>query len=160
MDEMDRKIVDALVRNGRLSHEQIAQEIHLSRPAVFERVKRLETRGVIRGYGARIQWEQVGLPLVALVWMRTNSRNCNETGRQIANLELAGGFLEELYRITGEWCMLAKYRLASPSELQLVIDLIRQTPGVEGTMTSIALSSIEDFQAAEAQPAPLKRLAT
>jgi len=154
MDELDGRIVDVLVRNGRLSHEQIAQEVHLSRPAVFERIKRLEAHGVVRGYGARINWEAMGLPLVALVWIRTSSANCNDTGRQIAGLEFPGGFLEELHRITGDWCMFAKYRLASPSALQQVIDLVRQTPGVEGTTTSIVLSSIEEILASVPQDLP------
>ncbi len=60
MDEMDRKIVEVLVGNGRMSHEQIAKEVHLSRPAVFERIKRLEAQGVIRGYGARIRVSNAG----------------------------------------------------------------------------------------------------
>jgi Lrp/AsnC family leucine-responsive transcriptional regulator len=145
VDELDRKIVDVLVRNGRLSHEQIAKEVHLSRPAVFERIKRLEAKAVIRGYGARIDWEAVGLPLVALVWIRTSNLDCSNLGRQIAELKFEGGFLEELFRITGDWCMFAQYRLASPSALQRVIDRIRQVPGVQNTMTSIALSALEEI---------------
>ncbi|MDR3669840.1 MAG: Lrp/AsnC family transcriptional regulator [Holophaga sp.] len=146
---MDRKIVTALVGNGRLSHEQIAKAVHLSRPAVFERIKRLEARGVIRGYGARVHWESMGLPLTAFIWLRTNNVNCNDSARQIAALEFEGAFLEDLCRVTGEWCLFAKYRLASPSVLQTVIDRVRSVPGVQNTMTTIALSSIEEIQASE-----------
>jgi Lrp/AsnC family leucine-responsive transcriptional regulator len=159
MDETDRKIVDVLVANGRLSHEQIAKEIHLSRPAVFERIKRLEAKGVIRGYGARVQWEAVGLPLTAFVWIRTSNINCNDSARQIAGIGFEGGFLEDLYRVTGDWCMFAKYRLASPSMLQQVLDRIRQVPGVQGTLTSIALSCLEEIQAGGSPAAEPRRLA-
>ena len=150
MDAMDGKIVNILVENGRLSHELIAKEVHLSRPAVFERIKRLEAKGVIRGYGARIQWEAVGLPLTAFVWIRTNSINCNETGRQIAALKVEGVLLEDLYRITGDWCLATKYHLAGPLVLQQVIDRIRQVPGVQSTMTTVALSSILESEASAA----------
>jgi len=159
MDDMDRKIVEILVGNGRLSHEQIAREVHLSRPAVFERIKRLEARGVIRGYGARIDWAAIGMPLTAFVWIRTNAVNCNESGRQLADLKVEGAFLEDLYRVTGDWCMSAKYRLTSPSVLQQVIDRIRQVPGVQSTMTTIALSSIEEIQAGGSLAALARKIA-
>ena len=156
MDDLDRKIVDVLRGNGRWSHEQIAKEVHLSRPAVFERIKRLEAKGIIRGYGARVHWEALGLPLTAFVWIRTTNLNCNDSGRQIAGLSFEGGLLEDLHRVTGEWCMLAQYRLASPSVLQQVLDRMRLVPGVQNTMTTIALSSLAEIQASE-NLAPLAR---
>ena len=93
MDDMDRKIVGILSGNGRLSHEQIGREVHLSRPAVFERIRRLEAQGVIRGYGAKVHWEALGLPLTAFVWIRTGNVNCNDSALQIAGLDYEGGFL-------------------------------------------------------------------
>jgi Lrp/AsnC family transcriptional regulator, leucine-responsive regulatory protein len=148
MDDTDRGIVNLLLADGRMSHEQIAKEIHLSRPAVFERIKRLEAKGVIRGYSARVDWEPLGLPLTAFVWIRTSSSNCNDVGRQIAEVRLEGMQLEDLHRVTGEWCFFAKYRLATPAVLQQVIDRVRQVPGVQNTLTTIALSAV-----AQASPA-------
>ena len=144
LDDLDGRILNLLLADGRMSHEQIAKEIHLSRPAVFERIKRLEAKGVIRGYGAKVDWEAMGLPLTAFVWVRTNSGNCNDVGRQIAEVRLEDMRLEDLHRVTGEWCFFAKYRLATPTVLQQVIDRIRQVPGVQNTLTTIALSSIEE----------------
>jgi len=129
--------------------------VHLSRPAVFERIRRLEAQGVIRGYGARIHWEALGLPLTDFVWIRTSNINCNDSAQQIAGLDYEGGFLEELYRITGEWCMLARFRLATPALLQQALDRIRLVPGGQNTMTTIALSCVEPAQAAAAQPRSL-----
>ncbi len=155
MDDMDRRIVAILAGNGRLSHEQIGREVHLSRPAVFERIRRLETAGVIRGYGAKIHWEALGLPLTAFVWIRTGNVSCNDSAAQIAGLDFEGGFLEEIHRITGEWCLFAKFRLATPALLQQALDRIRLVPGVQNTMTSIALSCVEPAQAGAAQPRSL-----
>lgn len=149
MDDMDRRIVAALVANGRLTHEQIARDVHLSRPAVFERIRRLEAKGVIRGYGARIDWEALGLPLTAFVWIRTQNVSCVDSGHRLSGLRAEGAVLESLYRVTGDWCMFAKYRVAGPAVLQQVIDLIRQTPGVVNTMTTIALSSLLEAQGRE-----------
>lgn len=144
MDDTDRRIVDLLLADGRMSHEQIAKEVHLSRPAVFERVKRLEAKGVIRGYAARVDWEALGLPLTAFIWIRTNNIDCNDSGRMLAQVQFEGAKLEDLYRVTGDWCMFARYRVASPSVLQQVLDRLRQMPGVQNTLTSIALSAIEE----------------
>jgi Lrp/AsnC family transcriptional regulator, leucine-responsive regulatory protein len=149
MDDMDRRIVTALVANGRLTHEQIARDVHLSRPAVFERIRRLEARGVIRGYGARVDWGTLGLPLTAFVWIRTQNISCVDSGRRISELRSEGAVLESLYRVTGDWCMFAKYRVAGPAELQQMIDLVRQSPGVVSTMTTIALSSLMEVQGSE-----------
>lgn len=154
MDDTDRSIVNLLLVDGRMSHEQIAKEIHLSRPAVFERVKRLEARGVIRGYGARVDWEAMGLPLTAFVWIRTNSGNCDDVGRQVAGVRLESMQLDDLHRVTGEWCFFAKYRLATPTVLQQVVDRIRQVPGVQNTLTTLALSAIPPAPATNGHPAP------
>ena len=144
MDDIDRKIVDLLLADGRMTHEQIAKEVHLSRPAVFERTKRLEAKGVIRGYTARVDWEALGLPLTAFIWIRTNNVDCNDSGHLLAQVQFEGARLEDLYRVTGDWCMFARYRVASPSVLQQVLDRLRQQPGVQNTLTSIALSAIEE----------------
>lgn len=144
MNDLDRDILNLLLKDGRLSHEQIGKTINLSRPAVFERVKRLEAKGVIKGYSAKIDWEAMGLPLTAFILIRLQAVNCNETGRDIAKVTVEGAVLENLYRVTGDWCMLAKLRVAAPSVLQQMIDLIRLVPGVQNTNTMLALSSFEE----------------
>jgi len=145
MDEMDLRIVKLLATHGRLSHEEIGKTVHLSRPAVFERIKRLEARGVIYGYGAKVDWEAIGLPVTAFVWIRYANKG-GTTGWQITGVEVEGAVLEDLYRVTGEWCLYAKYHVASPVALQRVLDQIRSLPEVQNTMTTIALSSLVEAQ--------------
>src|SRR4051794_12736526 len=67
MEELDRRIVRALVDDGRVSYTDLAERVGLSVSAVHQRVRRLETRGVIRGYSARIDADELGLPLTAFV---------------------------------------------------------------------------------------------
>ena len=62
MDALDREVISFLRLNGRMSHEQISQQVNLSRPAVHERIKRLEEQGIIRGYQALVDWSALGLP--------------------------------------------------------------------------------------------------
>ena len=67
MDELDWKILALLQANGRISYTELARQVHLSVPAVTERVKRLESAGVIDGYTARINPAAAGYPVSALI---------------------------------------------------------------------------------------------
>ena len=67
MEETDRKIVSLLARNGRMSFTELARQAGLSVSAVHQRVRRLEQDGVIKGYAAMFNPEDVGLPLTAFV---------------------------------------------------------------------------------------------
>jgi Lrp/AsnC family leucine-responsive transcriptional regulator len=142
LDEIDREIVRILHANGRLNQERIAREVKLSRPAVHERIRRLEEEGVIRGYKALVDWAALGQPVTAFVWVRTSGAKCRETGPVLMGLTCDGAAVEECYSVTGEWCLLLKVRAVSPSTLQDLIDEIHNTPGIEATMTTVALSTI------------------
>ncbi len=67
MEEIDRKIVSLLTRNGRMSFTELARQAGLSVSAVHQRVRRLEQDGVIKGYVAMFDPDDVGLPLTAFV---------------------------------------------------------------------------------------------
>lgn len=67
MDEPDWKILALLQANGRISYTELARQVHLSVPAVTERVKRLEAAGVIEGYTARVNPAAAGYPVTALI---------------------------------------------------------------------------------------------
>ena len=67
MEEIDRKIVSLLTRNGRMSFTELARQAGLSVSAVHQRVRRLEQDGVIKGYVAVFDPDDVGLPLMAFV---------------------------------------------------------------------------------------------
>jgi Lrp/AsnC family leucine-responsive transcriptional regulator len=152
MDDLDRSIVRLLERHGRLSQEELARRVRLSRPAVHQRVKRLEAARVIRGYRAELDWAALGLPLTAFVWVRTGGPNCTLVGPAILGLGDDGAFVEECHRVTGEWCFLVKARAATPLDLQDLIDRIRAVPGVTNTTTTLALSTLRHEGAADGDP--------
>jgi Lrp/AsnC family transcriptional regulator, leucine-responsive regulatory protein len=159
MDDIDRSIVRLLERHGRLSQEQLARRIRLSRPAVHQRVKRLEAARVIRGYRAELDWAALGLPLTAFVWVRTGGPNCAPVGPAILAIGDDDAFVEECHRVTGDWCLLVKARAATPLALQDLIDRIRAVAGVTTTTTTLALSTLRhepagDGDAAVAGTAP------
>src|ERR1700733_7104302 len=67
LDEIDIRLIGALQTNGRATYAELAAGVGLKPPATFERVRGLESRGIIRNYGARIDAPKVGLGLVAFV---------------------------------------------------------------------------------------------
>ncbi|MBV4473323.1 Lrp/AsnC family transcriptional regulator [Pseudomonas botevensis] len=69
MDEIDWKILGNLQSNGRMTYTELARQVHLSVPAVTERVRRLEEVGVIEGYAARVNLAAAGYPVAALIAM-------------------------------------------------------------------------------------------
>lgn len=141
MDSTDREIVRLLMADGRLTHEEISRAVHLSRPAVHDRVKRLENAGVIRGYRAEVDWEALGLPVTAFVWLRVTGA-CQPVGQSVLALSGEQAMVESCHRVVGEWCMLAQIRSTSSHTLQDILDRIRELPQVMTTMTVVALSPI------------------
>ena len=141
MDAIDKEIVGLLLRDGRLTHEQISRQVGLSRPAVHDRIRRLESAGVVQGYTARVDWESLGLPVTAFVFVRV-SGSCLPSAQAIYDLSCETAVVERCDRVAGDWCLLVHTRSASTHALQDLLDGIRSVPGVQGTMTSIALSTV------------------
>lgn len=142
MDEIDRRIVQLLLRNGRMNQEQLSQAVHLSRPAVHERLKRLEETGILRGFTVQVNWEEMGWPLTAFVWVRSNGSSCYDICQTLLHLPFPTALLEECHRVAGEWCALLKLRATSPHTLQEVLDWIGDLPGVQRVMTTFVLSTV------------------
>lgn len=134
--ELDRKdllILDALARDARCSLAALGRRIGLSQPAVSERVKRLEERGVIVGYSARIDLAAVGLPMQAMVRVRTTH---DRIARCVELFESMPEVLEAV-RVTGEDCFVVRCAFALPADLERVVDALAAHGSV---VTSLVLA--------------------
>lgn len=143
LDLVDRKIVRLVAARGRISHEEIARTVHVSRPAVHERVKRLEQQGVIKGYRAIVDWAALGLGLCAFVSVQADHARLTTVIGHLFEVSTANAMVEECHRVTGQWCALLKVRAASTLELQQLLDAIMSVDGVQEVVTTIVLSSAE-----------------
>jgi Lrp/AsnC family leucine-responsive transcriptional regulator len=147
LDALDRKIVALVAANGRISHEDIARRVFVSRPTVHERVKRLEQDGVIRGYRAVVDWAAIDLGLCGFVSVQIEHEQMSEVLSTLLEVATPRALIEECHRVTGQWCVLLKVRAASPEALQDLLDRIHAVPGVSQLLTSVVLTSL-DAQAA------------
>jgi Lrp/AsnC family leucine-responsive transcriptional regulator len=141
LDTTDQQIVRLLHTKGRLTHERISREVSLSRPAVHERIKRLEESGVIEGYQAQIDWHKVGQSLTLFIWVSTSGGVLHSIAEAILRLSNSDTLIEECHLVTGEWCLMMKVRTVSTTTLQHLLDRLREMPRVRNTMTMVVLSS-------------------
>lgn len=137
MEDLDRQIVGLLSRDGRMSYTDLAKATGLSTSAVHQRVRRLERRGVIKGYAAVVDAEAVGLPLTAFISVKPLEAGApDDTPERLADL----AEVEACHSVAGDENYILKVRVGSPSELETLIGIIRAKAGVS-TRTTVVLST-------------------
>src|SRR5256884_8336846 len=130
LDPTDRRILRILGQDGRASYQAVADEVGLSRPAIMERVKRLEESGYIRGYRVQLDRVKVGLPVTAFVAVRYGSSDYVGDEPRMREMEKHPGVLE-CHHVAGEDCYILKVAAADLERLQdLLRDLRRPSPRV------------------------------
>ena len=118
LDETNRRIIEALQGDARLSMAELGRRVSLSAPAVADRVQRLERAGVITGYRATVDPKAIGFPIAAVVRVRPASRQLHkipEVAREVPEVV-------ECYRITGEDCFFVKLHLRGMEDLEPILD--------------------------------------
>lgn len=138
LDRIDVRLVELLQEDGRRPYAELGAEVGISGPAAHERVKKLEARGVITGYGARVSPEAVGLAVLAFTWVT------QAPGTVVT--DLTGDFggipeIEECHHVTGEADYLLKIRARDTRDLERVIRVVQATRHVFSTETDVVFSS-------------------
>jgi Lrp/AsnC family leucine-responsive transcriptional regulator len=142
IDEIDRQILNILQQNARTSNAEIARQVDMAPSAVLERIRRLETRGVIQGYEVRINPEALGQSLLAFVFVRST-----DFDGEAKTAELLAGIPEvlEAHHIAGEDCFLLKVRARDAKTLgRLLRERIGGTGSVQSTRTTIVLETVRE----------------
>jgi Lrp/AsnC family leucine-responsive transcriptional regulator len=137
LEPLDQSIVRELAADGRRSFTDLAERVGLSVSAVHQRVRRLEQRGVIRGYTARLDGEQIGLPLTALISLTPNDPAAPDDYPQ--RLEHITE-IESCYSVAGDESYILLVRVASPLALEDLLRRIREAAKVS-TRTTVVLST-------------------
>lgn len=142
MDDMDRRILDILQQNARTANAEIARRVGMAPSAVLERVRKLEERGVIEGYAARLNPDEVGMGLTAFVFVRAEERaGAVDTGRRLQDIDE----VQEVHHVAGEDCYLVKVRTRGTRALGV---LLREGFGavdtIRSTRTTIVLETLKD----------------
>ena len=137
LDAVDRRLVRELSADGRASYTDLAERVGLSVSAAHQRVRRLEQRGVIRGYGARIDADALGLPLTAFVSVKPiDPSEPDDVPERLAGLAA----IEACHSVAGEESYILKVRVGGPGELETLLQEIRAKANVS-TRTTVVLST-------------------
>jgi Lrp/AsnC family transcriptional regulator, leucine-responsive regulatory protein len=137
VEEIDRKILSLLAGDGRMSFTDLARQTGLSVSATHQRVRRLERRGLIRGYAAVINPAEAGLSLTAFVSIKPfDPAAADDAPERLAHLAA----IEACHSVAGEENYILKVRVASPAGLENLLSEIRAAANVS-TRTTIVLST-------------------
>jgi len=142
MDGTDRKIIDLMQCNGRLSNARLAERVGLSISAVNERLRKLQARGVITGYAARVDPAALGLDLLVYVFVALEAPRFDAPFRAVM---AATPEVLECHHVTGPWNHLLKLRAAGTADLERIMSTrISCIDGVARTETLVVLSSTKE----------------
>ena len=137
MEALDRRLVELLCADGRMSYTDLGKLTGLSTSAVHQRVRRLEQRNVLQGYSARIDYEALGLPLTAFISIKPiDPSRPDDSPEALADI----AEIEACHSVAGDENYILKVRVGKPSDLEALLAEIRSKANVS-TRTTIVLST-------------------
>ncbi|MBP2336962.1 Lrp/AsnC family transcriptional regulator [Saccharothrix coeruleofusca] len=137
LEPTDRAILRELAADGRCSFTDLAERVGLSVSAVHQRVRRLEQRGVVKGYAARLDGDEIGLPLTAFISLTPiDPAAPDDYPRRVEHLPQ----IEACYSVAGDASYVLRVRVASPTALEELLRQIREAAHVS-TRTTVVLST-------------------
>ena len=140
MDEIDAKIIGALYKNARKSYREIARELDVSLATVANRVRKLESDGVIVGYIPLVDQQEVGFDLQAIISIRISHGKLMEVQQRISKDKHVWG----VYDVTGGYDAIVLARFRSRSEMNTFLKKLVAMKDVERTETNIVLNVVKD----------------
>ena len=137
MEDLDAQILKLLAADGRMSFTDLGKATGLSTSAVHQRVKRLEQRGLILGYGATVNHAEIGLPLTAFISIRPiDPSQPDDSPERLRDVHE----IESCWSVAGEESYILKIRVATPEDLEDLLARVRSAANV-ATRTTIVLST-------------------
>jgi Lrp/AsnC family transcriptional regulator, leucine-responsive regulatory protein len=142
LDDADLRILRLLHRDARMSNAAIARDVGLAPSAVFQRIRKLENEGIVRGYRAELDPDPLEQGLLAFVSVQTGEgARAAETGAMLAAIPE----VLEVHRVVGDDCFLLKVRVRDTTALGALLDEhIQPLPPVASTRTTIVLCTSKE----------------
>lgn len=140
MDQIDAKIVAILRNDARISYKELSDRVHLSANAVAERMRRLETTGVIAGYHARLDPQALDLSLQAIIDVKLLPGVPAQAFE--ATLQTIPGVIEAIL-MTGSFDYMVRVACANQEALVRLNENLRARGGVQDTNMRIMLRTLQ-----------------
>src|SRR5450759_4326484 len=139
MEDLDRRIVGLLLQDGRMSFTDLGKVTGLSTSAVHQRVRRLEGRGVIQGYRAVVDYNALGMPLVAFISVTpTDPAAPDDVPDRLRDM----ADIEACHSVAGEESYILKARVSTPGELEDLLARVRTSAMVSTHTTAVSYTHL------------------
>ena len=140
IEELDRKILEALNRDARMSFRRIAKKLGISPTTLYNKVKKLEKSGVLKGYIPLIDAESVGYNLMAIISLRVKQEKDIEVQDTISNFPQVGA----VYEVTGEWDLILVCYFKGRKDLIYFLKKELPLSNIERANTHIVLNVVKE----------------
>jgi len=142
MNIKDIEILNILQNNAKASNPAIGKAVGLTPSAVFERIRKLEARGVIQSYHTKLNPKAVGLGVLAFVFVKVAiGEDETDIDQALAQIEE----VQEVYHVAGEDCYMMKVWAADNADLgRLLLEKVHPVKGISATRTTIVLKTVKE----------------
>jgi Lrp/AsnC family transcriptional regulator for asnA, asnC and gidA len=140
LDKDDLSIINELQMDGRASYSKLSKKIEIPSSTIHDKVKRLISNGVIKGYTIIIDKEKVGLDNVAIIGVETGAKQFRDVAKSLCEIRE----IVEVYGTTAEFDLMVKVRASSKDELNNILNQIRSVDGVEDIYVSSILEVFKE----------------
>ena len=140
IDELEKKILNTLNKNARMSFRQTAKKLRISPTTLYNKVRKLERNGVLKGYIPLIDAEAVGYGLMAIIGLRVNQEKDTEVQKAISKFPQ----VEAVYEITGDWDLFLICHFKDRHDLTNFIKKELPLANIERAITHIVLKVVKE----------------
>jgi len=135
LDEVDKKILTILQKNSRTPLREISKEVGLAESTVYERIKKLKERGIIKKFTVMLDPDSLGFKILAFILIKSKAGMYSHVANELKRYPQ----IVEIYETTGDYDMLVKIRTSGSEELNEFLDTIGEIDGVVATHTMVVL---------------------
>lgn len=139
IDDTDRRILQLLQEDSRISNAEIGRRVGLVPSTVFQRVRRLEDRGIVERYGCVLNAHALDVGLIAFVMIRSSDGSA-ERGALLAAMP----HVLEVHRVVGDACFIVKVRVRDTEALDTMLETIARIPSIVSTRTTIVVRTMKE----------------
>jgi DNA-binding Lrp family transcriptional regulator len=140
IEELDRKILNVLNRDARMSFRRIAKELRISPTTLYNKVKKLERSGVLKGYIPLINKESLGYDLMAIISLRVRQEKDIEVQKAIAKFPQVGA----VYEVTGDWDLILVCYFKGRDDLTNFLKKELPLSNIERAITHLVLNVVKE----------------
>lgn len=139
LDKIDLKIISVLLKNAKMTYNEIAEKLNISTSTVHIRIKKLETLNIIQGFNLKVDFAKLGMKLTAFIGFTINPKLHKEITSELLKIQE----ITDLHHTTGNFHMLAKIICKDSEQLREILqDKLTAIAGIEKTETMISLQEI------------------